>query len=140
MYFCALHENGFAGGFYFSFLCFKLIAFIFWRSFRFTENGTESLESSHLPFPHTQRAHPTVGTHTSSGMLLQLTNVTQSPWLTCEVTLGAVHPLGLGKHIRACTDHHSNTQRVFAALKILFAPTIHPPSQCLGPRIWSLSP
>lgn len=53
--------------------------------------------------------------------------VTQSPYLTLELTLTVVYATGLDKYVRTCIHHQSNIQSIFTLLKkILSSPPIHP--------------
>ena len=59
--------------------------------------------------------------------LLQLMNFLDQPESTLGFSLGAVHPMGLGKCIATCMHHYGIIQSIFIALKLLYAlPIYHP--------------
>ena len=62
--------------------------------------------------------------------------LTQSLWFTLGFTLGILHSCGLDKCIMACIHHYNNIHIFFAALKIIYVPSIHP---SLYPQLLSVS-
>ena len=75
--------------------------------------------------PHHQLLHQMVH-------LLQPVNlhghvtITQTPQLSLGFTPGGVRPIGLGKYTRRSRHHHSITQSMFWALKIVPFLPLHP--------------
>lgn len=72
-------------------------------------------------FPHQNSIFVTINEHTLKHYI-----ITQSPQFILEVNLSAVNSMGFNKHSMICIHRYSIPQDGFNALRILYAPPLHP--------------
>lgn len=106
------------------------------------QNWAESREHSYLSLAPNPQSEPLSTTHTRAAHLTESSTHHYHPKYTdyIKVHFCVIHFIGLDKCTVIHMQHNSFVQNSFTALKILFAPCIHPSLHLITGNHWSYYP